>query len=260
MNYSENIVEVVNHFFFMFIRIAAIFTISPVFGRKNVPYIVKIGLSLLLTVILFEVYPPTGGNIDRNLLEFFVLCTKQVIVGLIIGLITTCFFAAVTTAGQFIDVQIGFSSATLFDPQFNTQISITGNLLNTVLLICFFLVDGHHMLIRLIAESFRLVPIDNVVIQPQIAMAFAEIFIKTFVISIQIAMPIIVASLISEVVMGVMMRMVPQLNFFVVGFPIKIGIGLLVLFAMIPAFVNSCDGLFDNMINAIGNVFEGMST
>jgi len=260
MNYDENVVVMVTHFFFMFLRITAIFTVSPVFGRKNVPAIAKIGFSILLTAILFGVYPSTEGNIDRNLLEFFMICIKQLMVGLVMGIITTCFFSTVTTAGQIIDIHIGFNSASMFDPQYNTQISLTGSLFNYILLICFFLVDGHLMLIRLIGESFRLIPVEHVVIKPQIAMAFTEIFVKAFVISIQMAMPIIAASLISEVVMGVLMKMVPQLNFFVVGFPIKIGLGLFVLLAMIPVFVNSSNGLFENMINAISNVFEGMVT
>lgn len=257
---NENLALVVNHFFFMFLRISAIFTISPVFGRRNTPAVAKIGLSLLLTSLLITVYPPSQEYIDMNILEFFIICIKQLITGLIVGIITTCFFAAAATAGHIIDAQVGFSAASTFDPQLGSQVSLSGNLLNYTLLICFFLADGHHMLIRLLSESFRLIPVDSVVIKPQAAMAFTEIFIKTFIISIEMAMPVIAASLISEVAMGILMRLVPQLNFFVIGFPIKIGLGLIILFAMIPVFVRSSSGLFDNMISAVGIMFEGMVT
>lgn len=260
MNYSENTAVMINHFFFMFLRISAIFTVSPVFGRRNVPSAAKIGLSLLLTGILITVYPLVEGNENINLIEFFMICLNQLIIGLMMGIVTTCFFATAAVAGQIIDIQIGFSAASAFDPQYSTQISITGNLLNNIVLICFFLANGHHMLIRLIGESFRLIPVGAFSIKPQTAIIFTEIFIKTFIISIQMAMPVIAASLLSEVIMGVLMRLVPQLNFFVVGFPIKIGLGLLVLLTMIPVFVNSCSGLFDNMFNAVERIFEGMVT
>lgn len=257
---NESMALAVNHFFFMFLRISAIFTVSPVFGRRNVPAVAKIGLSLLLTAILISVYPPPQEDVDMNILEFFMVCIKQLITGLIVGIITTCFFAAAATAGHIIDAQVGFSAASMFDPQLGSNVSISGSLLNYTLLICFFLSDGHHMLIRLLSESFRLIPVYSVVIKPQAAMAFVEIFIKTFIISIEMAMPVIAASLISEVGMGILMRLVPQLNFFVIGFPLKIAIGLIILFAMIPVFVSSCNGLFDNMYNAIGIMFEGMVT
>ncbi|HHX77252.1 MAG TPA: flagellar type III secretion system protein FliR [Firmicutes bacterium] len=256
MNF-ENMALSLGHFFLMFLRVSAIFTISPVFGRRNVPSVAKAGLSLLLTAILITVYPPQE-NPDRSLLEFFVACIKQITVGLVVGITTTCFFAAAATAGHVIDIQVGFSVASTFDPQFGTQVSLSGNILNYALLVCFFLADGHHMLIKILGESFRLIPVDNVNIRPETAMAFAEIFIKTFIISIQMAMPVIAASLISELCMGILMRLVPQINFFVIGFPVKIALGLFILFAMIPAFVRSSSGLFDNMFNAVGSMFEGM--
>lgn len=253
-----NIGITAEYFFYMFLRVAALFTISPVFGRRNVPTIAKVGLSLIITYILIGIYPPPAGEMGRSVIEVIEICLKQVCAGLTTGLITTLFFAISITAGQLIDMQIGFSIASIFDPQYNAPIPLVGNLLNIIMLICFFLADGHHTLIRIVAESFRLIPVGDVVFRPQIAAILTEIFIKTFLLSVKVAMPILAASLICELVMGVLMRIVPQINFFVIGFPIKIAIGLLVFFAMIPAFVNALDGIFNEMYGAVEKIFGEM--
>ncbi len=243
----------------MFLRISALFTVSPIFGRRNTPSIAKIGLALFLTYILAGVYSPTVNLADKNLLEFFILCAGQICVGLIMGLVTTFYFSAAVTAGQIIDMQIGFSIASVYDPQYGTPVPLVGNLLNITLLLCFFLADGHHVLLRIIGESFRVIPVGGVVISPHIAAAFTEIFIKTFILAVRVAMPVMAAALVSEVVIGVLMRVVPQLNFFVVGFPVKIGVGLAVLFGMIPVFVNMSASIFDEMAGAVQKIYEGMS-
>jgi len=177
---------------------------------------------------------------------------------LIIGIITTLFFSAVHTAGQLIDMQIGFSSFQVFEASFNLQVPVTGNFLNIVLLICFFVANGHLVLIRLIADTFKIIPVGGALMRPQIALCFAQIFVTTFTMAIKIAMPIIAASLLTEIILGILIRAVPQMNFFVIGFPIKIGLGMLVLFAFIPVFVNASNYIFEEMIAAIKKTFDVM--
>ncbi|MCK9479806.1 MAG: flagellar type III secretion system protein FliR [Firmicutes bacterium] len=247
------------YLFLMFLRISAIFTISPVFGRRNMPNIAKLGLSLLIAYISISAFPPAQSNSFENVVQYAMLCFGELSIGLIIGIITTVFFSAVHTAGQLIDMQIGFSFVQIFEQSFGGQIPIMGSLLQSILLICFFAADGHHALIRLIGGTFETIPVGNAAINPQIAMHFTQIFITTFVLAVKIAMPIIAASLLAEVMLGVLIRTVPQMNFFVIGFPIKIGLGLLVLFAFIPVFVNMSNQIFDGMLNEIKSTFSLMA-
>ena len=257
-NISDNFVVWVGYFFLMVLRISAIFIVSPVFGRKNLPNIAKIGLSILIAYISISVFPPDNSQNYNNIAQYVLTCIKELSLGLIIGMITTLFFATVHTAGQLIDMEIGFGFSQVFEVQSNSQVPITGSLMQAVLLICFFLADGHLLLIRLISDTFRVIPVGQVVIRPQIVSIFTEIFITTFVMSLKIAMPILAASLLTEVMLGIMMRAIPQMNFFVVGIPIKLIMGLIILLMFISVFVHASNSIFENMMDAIKRIFEGM--
>jgi len=183
---------------------------------------------------------------------------KELSMGLMVGLITTVLFSAVVTAGQFIDMQIGFSIANMFDANTSTHIPLIGGLLQVVLTVGFFAVDGHLILIRLITETISYIPIGRAVVTPQIALPFIRVFIISFVMAVKIALPILGASLLAEIALGIIMRAVPQINFFVIGFPVKVGLGLLILMLFMPAFINSTDWIFESMFGSINNIFEGL--
>lgn len=257
-NISENLVMWVGYFFLIVLRISAIFTVSPVFGRRNIPNIAKIGLSILISYIIIGVYPLSDNLSYNNLVQYVIMCIKEISVGLIMGLITTVFFSTVHTAGQMIDMQIGYSIANMFDSNSSAQVPLIGGFLQVVLMLCFFIADGHILLINLISDTFRLIPVGGAVIRPQVALTFAEIFVMSFGIAIRIAIPVLGASLFTEALLGILMRAVPQMNFFVVGFPIKIGLGLLMLILFVPVFVNLSNSIFETMMDAIKKTFEGL--
>lgn len=247
------------HFILIALRIMAIFTISPVFGRKNMPGGAKIGFSFLMAYIIKGVLPSDEALYFQNIIQFAVVCIKELSIGLMLGLATTVFFSVVHTAGQIIDMQIGFSIANMFDANTSTHIPLIGGLLQVVLTVGFFAVDGHLILIRLITETISYIPIGRAVVTPHIALPFIRVFIISFVMAVKIALPILGASLLAEIALGIIMRAVPQINFFVIGFPVKVGLGLLILMLFMPAFINSTDWIFESMFGSINNIFEGLA-
>jgi flagellar biosynthetic protein FliR len=257
-NISENPVVWIGYFVLMTLRILAIFTVSPVFGQKNIPSVAKTALSILLAYVLINIYPPDYNTNYDNMVQFIVVCVKELSLGLIIGIITTVFFSIVNTAGQIIDMQIGFSFSQVFEVHGNSQVPLTGSFLQIIFLICFFMADGHHLLIRLISTTFKAIPTGQALIRPQIVLTFTEIFILSFTLAIRIAMPVLLASLLTEVMLGILMRAVPQMNFFVIGFPIKIIMGLITLIIFIPVFVNGSYSIFEIMTDSMNKIFEGM--
>lgn len=244
----------------LFLRVTGLFVLSPVLGRSNVPAIAKIGLSLLLSYIFLMAYPvsATPPVDSANLLAYALLCVKELLVGLVMGYMTTLFFGVVLMAGQIMDVQIGFGMAQIYDPGMQTTASMVGELLNYSLLLYFLVVGGHLTLIKILYFSFEKIPVGQVVLAPDIANTCISAFGMAVSMAVSLALPIMAAELILEIVMGIMIRSVPQLNIFVVGLSVKILVGLFALALMIPFFTAYGDKIFEGMYNTIDAVLKGM--
>jgi flagellar biosynthetic protein FliR len=259
LNISE---QQITYMLLLFLRVTGLFALSPVLGRRNVPAAVKIGLSLLISYIFLAVYPPQPAAAmtlsAENLLPYVLLAIKELLIGLVIGYMTTLFFDVVMMAGQVMDVQIGFGMAQIFDPDMQAQVSFVGSFLNYGLLLYFFAVNGHHALIKIMYLSFGQIPVGQVALQTNIV----DVCIKAFSIAVSMAMsvalPIIAAEIILEVVMGIMIRSVPQLNIFVVGLSVKIIAGLFALMLLMPFFAAYGDKIFAALFTWIDAALKGM--
>jgi flagellar biosynthetic protein FliR len=242
----------------LFLRMTGLFALSPVFGRRNVPAMVKIGLSLLMSYILLAAYPPPVDLMlsADNLIAYVLLCVKELLIGLVLGYMTTLFFDVVLMAGQVMDVQIGFGLAQIFDRDAQAQVSLVGNFLNYGLLLYFFAVNGHLTLIRIMYFSFEKIPVGQVVLRPEIADTCLKAFGLAVSMAVSVALPIIAAEVVLEVVMGIMIRSVPQLNIFVVGLSVKIFVGLFALLLLIPFFAAFGDRIFEGLFTWVNVALE----
>jgi flagellar biosynthetic protein FliR len=249
----------IEYFLLLFLRITALIVSSPVFGRKTLPNAVKIALCLMIAFVVFSAAPAAQAPAYGNLAEYVFLCIKEILFGLILGYVTTLFFSIVQTAGATIDMQIGFGMASIYDAQSNVSVPVTGNLLNIVLVVCFFAVNGHLKLIRIVMQTFDVMPVGQVHLNLSLAQIAMEVFTLSFVLALNVAMPMIVAGLLAELVLGVIVRMVPQMNMFVVSIPLKILLGFLVMIITIPVYVSFTNVLFDRMFGAIEKMFEAMA-
>lgn len=247
-------------FLLLFLRVTGLFLMSPIFGRRNIPNRTKLGLALLITYILIMVVPWEGEEyVPFNIYKFALACIKELLFGFTLGYLTTLFFSIVLTAGEWIDTNIGFGMVNIFDPYNNMQVPLIGNFLHVLALIIFFSVDGHHALIQLLASSFFHVPAGQLIISPNIGLVILEFFISSFLLAIRIAIPVIAAALIAEAALAIVMRSVPQMNVFVLGMPLRVILGLLVLIVMLPAYQTFLVGVFDNMNSSIIKAFREFS-
>lgn len=252
--------QVLGHFDYtllIFIRVSGLFMPSPIFGRKNLPSIIKISFCILLTVLFIGSFPfPEVGIRAATPVEYFFMCLKELLFGLAMGFLLTMFFNIAIMAGQLMDMQIGFGMASVFDIQFNSQVPVTGNIMNLILLILFFSVNGHLKLIEILHTTIERIPIGQVAVSVDLAAVIIEAFCQTFVLAVMLATPLIASGIVLEVAMGVLLRAVPQMNMFVVGIPVKLLVGLLVLLIMIPAFASFSDKIFNEVFLAIGRAFS----
>ncbi|MDR1588974.1 MAG: flagellar biosynthetic protein FliR [Oscillospiraceae bacterium] len=245
-----------DYFVLLAFRVSGLVFSSPVFGRNIIPARVKIGFIAALSFLFFTVTPPAGGIEYSSLFGFALIGVGELLTGIALAFVTNMFFTLTFTAGQLIDMQIGYGIANVYDPQNNTQIPMMGNLLNTVLLITFFAVNGHQRLIEIVYLTLKRLPVGAVTLSPQTGLLALEIFALTFLLGVMVAMPIVASALILEIAFGVLMRTVPQLNMFVVGVPVKMFVGLVTLMFMTPVFVGFSDRIFSEMFSGIEKMFS----
>lgn len=246
-------------FILMFIRVSALLLTSPIFGRRALPNMLKIGLCLVVTYAVFAANPAAFTVQYSGAVAFGLLCVKEMLFGLVLGYVTMLFFSLVQTAGQIMDMQMGFGMVNVFDVNSNISVPVSGNLLNIILLIVFFGVNGHLQLIRILIATFNHIPAGEVALNPLIGLIALEVFALSFVLAVSVAMPLIASGLLGEVALGFIVRAIPQLNVFVVGIPLKIVLGFMILLIIIPVFVSFTDVMFEHMFVSIDQMIAGLA-
>ncbi len=259
------VIENLPVYLLVFVRIASMFLLSPVFGRKNIPSRYKISFSLALTIITVptilnsvnadEILKSAGTGIG---LVFTINIFKEMIVGILLGFVTLIFLNIAATAGQVIDVAMGLGIGSVFDAQTNVQMPLIGAFLNTAMFIYFIIANGHLMLIRILNYTFTSAPVGQVKIGSDLLMLLSEQFFLTFSIAVSLMLPVIAMTFIIEVGMGILTRAIPQLHAYLVGIPLKIIVGFSVLLFLQPLYINFCENVFDKLYFATEQVALGL--
>lgn len=235
-------------FLLIFIRMTGLFVISPVFGRQNIPGYYKVGFSFLLAVVVSYNIPVPDLGAYNSLIAFIFLVIKEFLVGLVLGYISYLIITALYLAGQMIDMHIGFGMVSVFDPMSNIQIPVTANLYFILTMLIFVSIDGHYLLIYAISDSFTLLPIGSRLLAGQPMIDFVvHVFASVFSIGFKIAAPVTAAIIVTDVALGVISKAVPQVNVFIIGLPLKILIGLLIILFTLSAFRNIVHVLMGGM-------------
>ncbi len=221
---------------FIFSRVAAILMFAPILGSPQIPAKLKIGLALVFSIMIFPVVPMETLPEPRGLFDLAIHISTDAIIGLAIAFAVRLIFTAVQLAGTMVDFQMGFGVVNVIDPQTQAQVSITAQFHNILAILIFLASDAHHLIIGAIVQSFDLInlaQIDFSNVTPEIILRY---FSSMFVIAIKIAAPIMAILFFLSVGLGLVARTVPQMNVFIVGFPLQIGVGLLMVALAMPFF------------------------
>lgn len=240
----------------LFLRVSGLLIGSPIFGRKNVPRIAKIGFCMVISAVFLLALPaPKTYPVWIDAISYILLCVRELLFGLAMGFVMTAMFDVVLTGGDLIDTQIGFSMMSLYDTQSNSQAPITGTLFELLETVLFFGMDGHLRVIDVLYATIQRVPVGKAMLTPDIAWVAAKVMSSSLVLSLMMAMPIIAAGLMMDLAMGAIIRTVPQMNMFVVGIPLKIVVGLLVLAGTFPLFMDLSREITAQMFSLIDQAF-----
>jgi flagellar biosynthetic protein FliR len=222
----------------VFARVSGIFSSAPMFSSRNIPARVRALTALSIALVAMPALLGKGLRPEAAQIGAYVLLVLgEFIVGVCIGLIMAVFFAIIQVAGQMLDTQVGFGIVNVVDPQSGTQIPLLGNFLQMLFVLVFFAADLHHIFLSALMESFDLLPIARMGFSPQTALFVLELFTNMFLAAFKLAMPMIIATLLVDVSMGMLARTMPQMNVFVVGIPLKLAVGIFMLSVFLPTYV-----------------------
>lgn len=226
-------------FSLILMRMSGFIFLNPILGRKNIPAIVKSGIVFILTLAVYSFSAGEAFDIESPV-EYGFLLLKEFGVGYVLGFVTELFLFIISFAGYVDDFQMGLSMATVYDPQSNAQMPITGSLIQAYFMLMFFAVDGHLALMKILIKSSDIVPYGGVLITQNLSQRVLDIFLDCVVMGIKFAMPILAAEFLVEIGVGILNKVVPQISIFVVNIQLKliVGLGLLViLFSPISEYV-----------------------
>jgi flagellar biosynthetic protein FliR len=243
-----------NLYLLIFARMIGFFLTAIPFSATYIPHQVKVWLAVMIAFLVFMVNLKAPVQISGTIAGYVLQILGEALIGCILGFITQIVFAAFQLAGQLLDMQIGFGMVNVLDPQSGIQVPLFGNFLYLFALLCFFAVNGHHILLSCIVQSYKILPVGGMV-------HFSGNFYNyifgmagdMFAIAFKLALPVLGSLLIAELVLGIIARTVPQMNIFMVAMPMNIGLGLGLVMVIIPVFVWAFEMQFNQLYQHLSN-------
>jgi flagellar biosynthetic protein FliR len=225
-------------FILVLLRLTTLLALAPFYGLPNVPVRLRIGLALLIALIVTPLVA-VPDLATYSLAGFLLLAMKEAVIGALLAFSLLLVFAAAQFSGHIAGYQMGLAMANTVDPQGQISISVVGEIYYVIAMLLFLAFDGHHFIMRAVVYSFDLIPVDALVLDGGGMRLLIRLSADIFLLAIQLAAPVIAALLTTSVALGLIARTVPQMNVFIVGFPVKVGLGLLVTVLSLPYFATA---------------------
>ncbi|MGZ3775011.1 MAG: flagellar biosynthetic protein FliR [Pseudobdellovibrionaceae bacterium] len=232
-------------FALIFLRMVSFVISSAVFGSPTITTPTKVLLSLTLSVLLYPVVKI--GKVDYLIIseQIIGLAVRELIIGLSLGFLTRLFFFVVTMTGDLVSVSVGLSASQLFNPALGTHGNALDQFYSTIGTLIFLAINGHHMLLGAIAQSYELVPVSSLALKMG---PFAEMAVfgqTVMVMAIKMCAPVLITVLLVNLAMGILGRAVPQINVLVTSMPVTIMLGMMVVFMCLPLIVLEMNGVVE---------------
>ena len=224
------------HMFLAFMRVSGFVFAAPVLGSPVIPRLIKVWYSLLIAMIMVPMINSLSDVPSVETAGFFVLAGREVLIGILMGMICSIFIHGVEFGGHLVGLQMGFAASTLFDPLSRNQAAVVGRFQAMLALILFLILNGHHSMLQSLALSYKAVPPSLSGFAPRAGRELIVLSGTVFTIAVRTAIPALIALLMAQIGVGLLAKTMPQMNVFVIGFPVKIALGLFVIGITMPYF------------------------
>lgn len=231
-------------------RIGAIFVTAPVFNNRQLPVIVKAGLTFLTVMLIYGLVDKQAMPMPTNIWAFIAVIGREFLVGAIMGLTATFIFNGIQASGELVGPQMGLNLDEIFDPITgieDAQGSLPGQLYLLIGSILFLLLDIHHWLLRIFCSSYEVVPLGVLRIGEPFLQKMLALGGQIFAIAIKLSAPLFILMLVLTVVMGIISKLIPDIEIMLLMIPARIGVGMGLLVVSLPFCVQMCKKLFVQM-------------
>jgi flagellar biosynthetic protein FliR len=237
--------------FLVFVRVGAILMSMPILKSRSIPVLVKFGLVLATSIVLYPLLDQSVFPVVMDLGSFAIGVVGEIMLGISIGMAVNLIFIGLQMAGQISGYQMGLALAQVMDPSAGQQVPLLSQFFQLFAFLMFLTMNAHHWFLMALADSFQLVPPFGFKVSGSLIEQLIHIGGHMFVIAIKVGAPVIAALLITSVAFGLIARTVPQMNVFLVAMPLKILIGLLFIGFSLPYLSSFLKVIFSNLGNMI---------
>lgn len=242
----------------MTVRCLSFFAIGPLFTHQKVPPQIQALAAVATSIALFPTVKTAAWVFESTLFGFALMIGREVLLGALLGATASALFAGIQFAGHLVGVQIGFSIAEVFDPQSSQQAPLIGRMQELFAVLLFLILDGHHILLSALGVSLQKVPPGAFPAPPALLASVTMIGSSVFLLAIQVGGPVVAALFLTDTALGFVARAVPQMNIFLVGLPVKIAGGLVLLAVTAPLFAAALEPYTRALEGQILAIMAGM--
>ena len=233
-------------FLLILVRVASFIYTAPFFSMTGVPQRTKICIALFMSILIFMIIP------DRTLqysgiLDYATLVLKESVVGLLLGFACNLCVQTINFAGHIIDLNVGLSMASMFDPATKTQQTISGTFYYYSVMLLMMVSGLYQFLIAAIVDTYSMIPIGAMKVNASLYDSVVEMLADYFIVGFRISLPVFVAVMLVNAILGILTKVAAQLNMFAVGIQIKLLVGLVIMFLTV-GMLPSVSGFIMNMM------------
>jgi len=246
-------------FLLILARVAGLFIDAPLLSAKSIPSMVKICLAIWISAVLWFVVPIR--YLPDSMTAFIFAIVVEVFIGYIIGFVSSIVLQSAQAAGDILDMQMGLSVANVLSPTTGAMSSITGTFLFLIALIVFLMVDGHHLVLSAIHQSFVAIPIISFIdfSKPDLLLQMLDLLRWFWIATLQLCAPMLLLIFLSDFAFGIVSRVAPQVNVFMLGFQVKPSLGLFGLMLLSPLLIQHMMMLIGQTGNEIAKTLTLLS-
>jgi len=240
-------------YFWPLLRVMALIMTAPILSESRIPRRIKVGLGILITIVIAPTLPDTP---DIGIFAPAALWVgmQQILIGIALGFTMQFAFATIRLAGELIGLQMGLSFATFVDPTSHLNMPVLARILDMLALLLFMTFNGHLWLISMLVDTFHTLPIGGNPVNSNAYLALTRAAGMIFINGLMLALPIITLLLTINLSLGLLNRMAPQLSVFVIGFPVTLSVGILLISAMMPLIAPFCERLFSEIFDLLADI------
>lgn len=244
-------------FLYILARMSGFVLFNPLLGRQSIPGLFKGGMTLVLTVFVYGMTDQTV-TVPVGIAGLAIVLLLELLIGFLLGMVMNFFFYIPQLAGLVVDTQMGMTMNQIYDAGAQANLSATSVLLNALMTLLFFAGNGHHTLMRILLTSGSMVHYGAVAVGEDVWSLLLELFVECTLLGVKLCLPILAAELLGQLGMGILMKVIPQINVFAINIELKVIIGLCLLLLFITPFSEFLLQVESDMLSSLSRVLRLM--